>query len=430
MFDPREARECGSAHKTPATQSRRLAFVLLALSLLCCEHLIGIDEHDFRDAQGGAAGAGEAGLDGGDGGTASRAAGGMSDAGGHRSATAGQAGMTQPAAGSSGLGGGGGTAGDAAIHDGGGPFEDVLPEVVSHSPDGSKLGVDVEEPIRIEFSEAMEPLSVETAYTQSPGRPTHFTWSEGNTVLTVTPGLERPTSVWLDGEQPGELSDLVVTYGLDARAQDEAGNPLAAPLAAAYSINRRVQHQVAPCLDLSGTVSASVFEPVAPATATPCVTSREGPLTMKVGDSNGEAVVSVLSFSLDHLPSELDLVGATIVFSFDDPVGMPHALYGTLWLEEIALGHDLSGAFGAPGLRSLGVLAEGDVAYPLRPRKDTTESVTRVLETGELDALLQFRVQFEGPIEDANLSPDYVRLGGATTEAPALWLSYDCAACP
>jgi hypothetical protein len=151
---------------------------------------------------------------------------------------------------------------------------------------------------------------------------------------------------------------------------------------------------------------------------------------MKVGDSNGEAVVAVLSFRLADLPPEVELGGATAAFAFDEPVGMPHALYGTLWLEELALGDELSGAFDAPGLLLLGVLADGNAVYPLTPRKGATESVARVLETGDPDALVQFRVRFDGPIEDANLSPDYVRLGGATTEPPALWLTYDCAACP
>jgi hypothetical protein len=429
MFETCEAGGCGSAQRGPACRRRRLAFVALSLSLLHCDHLIGIDEHDFRDPRGGAAGAGGAGLVAGDGGTALGGDGGaMATAG---TGGAGRTGTTEGVvAGGSGLGGRGGTAGDSATQGGGGDFDDVLPAVVRHAPDGSSPGVDVDEPIRIEFSEAMDPDSVEAAYTQSPGKPAAFVWSEANTVVTVSPGLERPTSVWLDGDRPGDPSDLVVTYGLDARARDEGDNPLATPLIAAYRLKRRVQHQMTPCLELSGTASAAVFEPAAPATATPCVTTLDGPLTLKVGDSNGEAVVGVLSFGLGDLPSTVELLGATAVLAFDEPVGMPHALHGALRLEEIAVGDELSGAFDAPGLQSLGVLADSSEVYPLTARKDATESVARVLESSDPDALVQFRVRFDGPIEDANLSPDYVRLGGATTEPPALWLSYDCAACP
>jgi hypothetical protein len=430
MLDSREARGCGSAQTSKASPSPRLAFVVLSLSLVCCEHLIGIDEHDFRNAQAGTTGAGAGGQDGQSGGRAPETAGGTSAAAGTGNPQAGEAGAPQLGVGGhSGLGGRGGTGAQGTDHGGGGAFDDVLPRVVSHAPDGSKLGVDADEQIRIEFSEAMAPLSVETAYTQSPGRPTHFAWSRGNTVLTVSPGLERPTSVWTDRDRPGEPSDLVVTYGLDARAQDEAGNPLASALAATYRLNRRVQHLVNPCFELSGTASASAFEAAAPMSDTPCVTSADDPLTMKIGDSNGAAVAAVLSFGLEDLPPAVALVGATIALSFDEPVGVPHALHGTLWLEEIAAGRELSNALDAPSLLSLGVLTESDDVYPATLRKQASESVARVLELAQPDGLLQFRVQFDGTIEDTNLSPDYVRLGG-TTEPPALWLSYDCAACP
>jgi hypothetical protein len=409
--------------------SWHLGSCLLALFLLHCESLIGLDQHDFGRGETSVLGGGGSGSEGGesgDAGTGVGAAGGTALSGGGGGQSGGQAGH---AAGRGVQGpSGGGESGNGLAEPGGGSLVDAIsPEVVASSPDGSSAGIGADELIRIEFSESMAPVSVEGAYTQNPGRPTRFEWTEANRVLTVSPGLDRPTASWLDADRPGDLSELVVTYRLDGRAQDQAGNPLASQFSASYALKRRVEHRLSPCLDLSGTASTAAFEAAKPAADTPCVVTLDGPVTFRVGDSGGDAVVAVLSYSLRHLPADVELVSAVLIFSFDEPIGMPHALYGTLWLEHVELGAGLLDAFDEPALSSLGVLSEGNVRDP---RKDVQAAVARALEDGGADALVQFRVRFEGPITDENASPDYVRLGGATTAPPALWLSYDCARCP
>jgi hypothetical protein len=426
-----QARGCDPAHVRRSERSPwHLGSFLLALSLLHCESLIGIDPHRFGSEHAGALGGGGSDLEGGDGGDAGNglgAAGRSASSGGGGVQSGGQAGQAA-GRGAAGPASGGESGNGLEETDGGPPVDALSPEVVAFSPDGSSAGVNADEPIRIEFSESMAQVSVEGAYTQSPGRPTRFEWTQANRVLTVSPGLDRPTTSWVDGVRPGDLSELVVTYRLDGRAQDQAGNPLASQFSASYALKRRVEHRLSPCLDLSGTASAAAFEPASPAAETPCVVSLDGPVTFQVGDSGGEAVVAVLSYSLRHLPAEVELVSAVLVFSFDEPIGMPHALYGTLWLEQVELGAGrLPDAFEEPALLSLGVLSEGSVRDP---RKDVHVAVARALEDRRPDALVQFRVRFEGLITDKNVSPDYVRLGGAITPPPALWLSYDCARCP
>jgi hypothetical protein len=420
-----EASACAPAHER---RRKRLPFhptsVLLLFSLLHCEHLIGIDQRDFGNGGAGTAGLAGAAFDGGEAGNDYGGAGG-SGGDGRGGESAGKSG--QPAGGGAdgrGESGRNGAAGDDSELGGRPSVDAISPEVVAFSPDVESAGVAIDEPIRIEFSEAMSPDSVVTAYSQVPGRPWRWDWTDGNTVLTVSPGLELSPSSWTDGDRPGEPSDLVVTVQLDGRAHDEANNPLASPFSASYTLKRRVAHQLSPCLDLSGTVSAGAFEPVAPAANTPCVVDSDGPVVLKVGDSGDDSVAAVLTYSLRALPLELEPVSAVLALSFDTAVGKPE---GTLLLEEIALGTELADAFAAPALSPLGVLSEGMVRDA---RKDVEAAVARVLDVARSDAFVQFRVRFEAPVADPNLSPDYVQLGGYLTPVPTLLLEYDCTRCP
>jgi hypothetical protein len=387
----------------------------MLLVLARCESIVGIDDHDFS-APNGIAGEGGRGDD-----FSSRGGNPTSGAGGDRDATGGRAGAgSAPEAGGAGGEAGGGAPGET---------DNQPPRVVAHFPDSTE-GVDANEPIRIEFSEAMHRASVVAAYGQLPGRPTTFTWNRDSTVLTIQPGLEQPFSVWSGDERSGAPSELLVTYGVDARAQDRAGNSLLLPLTATYQLERHVEHRLTPCLELSGTASPTGFAPIVEGARGACVTERAGAVTFEAGDRNGEAVAAVLTFSLRDLPPSIELTGATLELWFDEPVGAPHAVHGTLWLEEIAPGLDLEPAFAVAPMRALGVLATTSPSYPLRPAKDVTGPVLDALDTAHAETLVQFRIAFSEPVEDENQSPDYVRLSSEPTELSALTLSYTCAACP
>ncbi|HEY3495130.1 MAG TPA: Ig-like domain-containing protein [Polyangiaceae bacterium] len=386
------------------------------LGLLGCAQLLGIEEHEFGSAPQSS---------GGNGGTERAGAG---------QAQAGEGGGPSPRAGHGG-GGKSGAGGDVARPEagqGGSPADDVSPEIIRVTPELEAVGVDPAQPIRIEFSEPMNPTSVALAYSQRPGAPT-LSWT-GDSVLTVTPGLEEMLYLWRDDDRPGRASDLLVSFGVDTTAKDKAENPLFLPLSTHYRVLRRVEHRISPCLDESGTMSPEAWYPAAPpGPDSECVKLAEDPtVTFAAGDSNGQGVVTILSYALGDLPPDLKLDAANVEFSFPspNPVGTPHALYGDLVLEWID--DDISDpahAFAGEPLEPVGTLASSDTDYPQGRQKGVTSAVSAVLD-GTHAGLLVFRARFPVVLEDSNQSPDYVRVGNTGEALPILVLSYFCAECP
>jgi hypothetical protein len=201
-----------------------------------------------------------------------------------------------------------------------------------------------------------------------------------------------------------------------------------------FFLLRRVEHELSVCLDLSGTSSALGLEAVEPIDASaPCAAKDTdgSEVRLSVGDRDGEAIVAITTYSLDDLPDDAELVSANLAFFFDVPVGAPHDLHGDLRLEQIDFGPNPGSAFDADGA-ALGVLVEAGATSspPPRPVKDVLEPVAAWLEAGGAkEPLVQFRVQFAGPVTDDNGAPDYARISGFGTESPLLVLAYDCAVC-
>jgi hypothetical protein len=321
--------------------------------------------------------------------------------------------------------------------EGGRNSDEEPPKILGAFPQDGARGVDVSEPIVIWFSEPMDTQNVTWAYSQArdireerPAEPT-FSWNEEHTRLTVLTGLPRPRSLWTDADRSGKDAELGVTYRIAAGARDKALNTLGSDYTARFHLRRRVEHRLSPCLELSGYASVSGFQPATPATSAPCVAQSSDPnVRLWAGDLGDRVVAAILSYSLARLVNPVELQSANLAFAFDDPVGTPHELHKTLFLEHLDLGTTVAAGFDATAISTIGVLAQPDADYPLTPVKDVSSAVAWAFASRETREFVQFRASFERPDLEANQSPDYVRLVTPSGGHPMLSVIYDCDACP
>ena len=424
-----------------------LLAVLAPLSLSACQSIIGIDPHEFGSVGQSSGGIGDAGQSPGSAGWSN----GGEDANDGPNAGGGDDGPNTHAGAGGGVGGqadGGapatvGTAGSAESEGGarGGEgstsVDDEPPRILGAFPEHGSRGIDVSEPIVIWFSEPMDTQNVEWAYAQSRevleerrAEP-KFSWNEDHSRLTVLTDLERPRSLWVDADRSGNDAELSVTYRIAARARDPALNALGSDYTATFYLRRRVEHHLSPCLELSGYAALTGFQPAAPSTSVPCVPPSSDPIVrLWAGDLGDRVVAALLSYPLDRLANPLEFQSANLAFVFDDPVGTPHELHKTLFLEHVDPGTNLDASFDAAAISSLGVLARPDADYPLTPIKDVSSAVAWALAGREPSEFVRFRASFERPDLEANQSPDYVRLVTPSGAPPTLSVIYDCDVCP
>jgi hypothetical protein len=258
-----------------------------------------------------------------------------------------------------------------------------------------------------------------------------FSWSDDDATLTVYPALDRPVSAWSNADRPGDDSDLAVTYTLLASARDKADNSLGEDYTSTYYLPRDVRHWLSPCFELSGSATASGFDPIAARGGMPCVLEPTEPdIQLKAGDVAGEAVSAALSYSLDPVPSDIEFDVASLAFVFGDPEGTPHDLHGPLFLEHVAFGTDTDSAFDAPPLSTIGILASTDARYPLVSSKGVSGPVADALAQRSSSPYVQFRARFTSVDLTQNQAPDYVNLVEPGGDPPMLLVSYRCSDCP
>jgi hypothetical protein len=201
-------------------------------------------------------------------------------------------------------------------------------------------------PLLLTFSTAMNPASVEAAYTSSdiPPEDVSFVWSEANTVLQIRPkGPLRTVS----GSDPNTLIPVAYTFEIAAAAQDAAGNALE-PKSISFTVARSITQLASAVQDRTltgnwrsdGVYGTSDCEPT---DQTICFgdSSREGEPTYK----------GFVTFDLRSLPPDLlDISAAELSMSIALLFGSPFVELGTLRAEHVSFAAVGDEPYAAPAL--------------------------------------------------------------------------------
>jgi Big-like domain-containing protein len=242
------------------------------------------------------------------------------------------------------------------------PVDDVPPSIEWTLPADGDVAVTADAAIVIQFSEAMDTAATEAAYRGNLGDDVTFSWSAGNTRLTLEPvdGL-----AYASGREPLAALRYSVTFD-DAR--DVAGNALGAA-SFAFSTLRHVRVELSPVLDpeLTGSVRGDGQAPGGECAAALCA----GDASAGPGGAPETQHKAFLSFDLDALPVQLiELSDARIEVQGLDTEGDPFAGLGELHVERADFQRIGPAAFAADPDATLGVLessgepaTSGDIAW-------------------------------------------------------------------
>jgi Big-like domain-containing protein len=274
------------------------------------------------------------------------------------------------------------------------PLDAEPPTILWTQPSDGASAVRSGAAIVIQFSEAMARAATEAALTSDLGDEVAFSWSEGDTRLTLQPAapLEYAT-----GSEP--LAARTYTVAFDG-ASDLAGNTLTgAPFT--FSTLRRVTVELAPVLDrrLTGTVRADGLPPGVDCASVLCA----GDESAAPGQPETQHK-AFISFDLATLPPDLlEVLEARIDVRADDTLGEPFEGLGELHVERSDFRRIGSAAFSADPDATLGVL-ESD-------SEPVTSGDIRWLIQEDLAAgrYSQFRLCFP-QVDDNDGSTDLVRL--------------------
>jgi hypothetical protein len=277
----------------------------------------------------------------------------------------------------------GGSAGAAGVggSDVGGPG----PVVVSAVPANGARGVAADTALVFTFSAPMNTSSVEAAYVSSelPAAQVSFTWSAGNTVLSVRPNSPLQVAT---GSDPATV--VATSYAVDftSQARDQAGNALVAEHVG-FTVVRSITQQLDAVQDrdLTGnwrddsTYGLNFCERV---DTTIC--AGDGAATYK----------AFVTFDLGDVPADLvSISSAELSTTLDQLFGTPFSALGPLQLEHTEFGIIGDAAYAAPGLSAPRSMATGAVAG------DTllADVLADVQADWGLRARSQFRLLFASP---------------------------------
>jgi hypothetical protein len=273
------------------------------------------------------------------------------------------------------------------------PIDAEPPAIVWTQPDDGAIAVRSSAAIIIQFSEAMARAATEAALTSDLGDEVAFSWSEGDTRLTLQPATPL---AYATGSEP--LAARTYSVAFDG-ASDLAGNTLtSAPFT--FSTLRRVAVELAPVEDrrLTGTVRADGLPPDIDCTSVLCAGDRSA--VLGAPETQHKAFVS---FDLAPLPPALlEVLEARIDVRADDVLGDPFAGLGELHVERSDFRSIGSAAFSADPDATLGVLESGSEQVT---SSDIRWVIQEDLAQGRYS---QFRLCFP-QVDDNDDSTDLVR---------------------
>ncbi len=209
-------------------------------------------------------------------------------------------------------GGDGPDAGGTADPDAASP----APKVASSPSDGD-VGVLIDQPIILTFSEPMNIASVEAAWTSAslPRDQVTFSWNGDNTILTVDASavLEYPAG-------GPNVDHFDYDIELDATASDAEGDELDAPFFASFKTARDVTMQLARVDATTGAFDGN-------ATLT----------DIRIGDTSFNGTyIGFITIDLAELPPVVELTSASMFARQTDVVGTPYTDLGQVDIAHMA----------------------------------------------------------------------------------------------
>ncbi|MEN9581865.1 MAG: Bacterial Ig-like domain [Pseudomonadota bacterium] len=170
----------------------------------------------------------------------------------------------EPAAGgaSNAEGGAGGKAQEGAPA----PSIPVGPSVLQSSPDNGAVGIPLDAPLQLLFSQPMNTASVEAALSITDIAPESltFTWDVEKTEVTVVINGGLDAVEVIDPADLASVVPLVYVAKLEKSAMTESGTPMDQDLSVSFSTVRRVTVNLQPLANLTGSVRSdnTTFPPI------------------------------------------------------------------------------------------------------------------------------------------------------------------------
>lgn len=289
------------------------------------------------------------------------------------------------------------------------------PTVTSIEPANDATGVANDANIVITFSERMDQVATQEAYTSAdlPAGAVSFTWNEAGTVLTVTPN--SPLEYASGEERPAKRYSFAVT----GAARDVAGNALV-PVLSGFTTLKRIEVALVSQAARDGYVFSR-----------PGVVDAGFPI-IRVGDwLTNEGVRGFLSFDLAGVPEGVGgeaLEEAKLYVYKEEVRGSPYVSLGFIVLEHVNYGPSLDeGDYRAPRLADLGAFdGPGSPSRESPYREADVLSAVRddLLRRSERGSRSQYRLSF--PVETDNDGENdlVVFSSGEATNKPELRLTY------
>jgi hypothetical protein len=271
---------------------------------------------------------------------------------------AGASGGASGAAGTSGAPNAGGSdvGGASAADSGVGPPDagGTAPTVLSVTPADGARGVLPDAELVFTFSTAMNTNSVETAYASSelPSSAVTFTWSAGDTILTVRPSTPLVVAT---GSDPALVAAASYAVDVTSEARDKAGNALVAEhvgfttvRSITQQLNAEQNRDLTGNWRTDGTYGINYCERV--------------DTTICMGDGSA-TYKAFVTFELGSVPGDLvSLASAELSSTVLDLFGAPFSALGALQIEHAEFTSIGDEAFAAPPLSAPRTLSTGAAA--------------------------------------------------------------------
>lgn len=208
--------------------------------------------------------------------------------------------------------------------------DEEAPRIEAVSPADQAVGVPSDSPIVVAFSESMDTAQVELAFESDDIDPSRasFVWSEGDRVLTITPGEPLQYARGPKSEAPQPRS---YAYQFSAIARDLAGNRME-PRAFSFLTLRAVTLGIAPESDDARTgnwTSAGVFGTGSCGEGNARICMGDGAL---LSDAQYKAFAS---FDLAPLERDAPVLEAELTVGELSTLGQPFGALGELRFEEV-----------------------------------------------------------------------------------------------
>ena len=274
--------------------------------------------------------------------------GGTGDAGTSDAAGAGGSDVRDSGSAGSSAGAGGAGGSDVGAPDASSPG----PVVVSAVPADGTRGVAADAELVFTFSVPMDTISVESAYVSSELPQVTFTWSQGDTVLSV-----RPSSPLLvaTGSDPATVAAASYAVDFTSQARDKAGNALVAEHVG-FTVVRSITQRVDAILDRDltgnwrndGTYGINYCERV--------------DTTICMGDGSA-TYKAFVTFDLGGVPADVVSISAAELSTIlADEFGTPFSALGPLQLEHVEFSVIGDAAYAAPALSAPRNMATAAIA--------------------------------------------------------------------